>query len=85
MTKLFFKVLLGNYKYHLAVCLLILGAYLIDTFVPSEDTMSVWDAYGPISLIIPLLVGVPIILMCWHSYKHFQDIKQYYDENGNKI
>ncbi len=85
MIKLFFKVLLGNYKYHLVVSLLILGAYLVDTFIPSEDRMSLWDAYGPISLIIPLLVGVPIILMCWHSYKHFQDIKQYYDDNGNKI
>jgi hypothetical protein len=85
MIKLFFKVLLGNYKYHLAMSLLIFGAYMVDTFIPNENTMSLWDAYGPITLIIPLITGIPIILMCRHSYQHFQSIKKYYDKNGNRI
>ena len=48
-----------------------------------EDEMSLFYAYGPISLIIPLIVVVPIILMVRDSYKHYLSVKKYYP-NGYK-
>jgi hypothetical protein len=48
-----------------------------------QDENSLWYTYGPVSLVIPLIVVVPIILLVNDSYKHYKDIKKYYP-NGYK-
>jgi len=80
---LLFTVIWKTYKYHIGMCLLIFFAYLWNEFVPSDDHFSLWYSYGTVSLIIPLLVVVPIILMVRDSYKHYLTVKPYYP-NGYK-
>ena len=77
---LLFTVIFKNYKYHIGMCLLILGGYLHNEFIPSEDHYTLWYTHGPISLIIPFLVVTPLILMLNHSVKHYKSIKKYYPE-----
>ena len=77
---LFWAVIWKTYKYHMGMCLLIFFGYLWNELVPSEDHYSLWYTHGPISLIIPLLVVVPMILMINHSIKHYKNIKKYYPD-----
>jgi hypothetical protein len=43
-----------------------------------QDENSLWYTYGPVSLLIPLIVVAPIILLVNDSYKHYKNIKKYY-------
>ena len=77
---LFWAVIWKTYKYHMGMALLIFFGYLWNELVPSEDHYSLWYTHGPVSLIIPLLVVVPMILMINHSIKHYKNIKKYYPD-----
>ena len=77
---LLWSVIWKTYKYHMGMCLLILFGYLWNEFVPSEDHYSLWYTHGPISLIIPLIVVVPMILMINDSVKHYKNIRKYYPD-----
>jgi len=69
-----------TWKYHLSMCVFIFLGYLWNELVPSEDHYSLWYTHGPISLIIPLIVVVPIILIIRDSYKHYKKIQKYYPD-----
>lgn len=76
-----------TWKYHLSMCMFIFLAYLWNELIPSEDHYSLWYTYGPVSLIIPLIVVVPMILIVRDSYKHYKEIQKYYPNgyrNRNK-
>lgn len=77
---LFWAVIWKTYKYHMGMAILIFFGYLWNELVPSEDHYSLWYTHGPISLIIPLLVVVPMILMISHSIKHYKSIRKYYPD-----
>jgi hypothetical protein len=77
---LFWSVIWKNYKYHMGMALLIFFGYLWNELIPSEDHYSLWYTHGPISLIIPTLVVVPMILMINHSIKHYKSIRKYYPD-----
>ena len=77
---LFWAVIWKTYKYHMGMALLIFFGYLWNEFVPSEDHYSLWYTHGPISLIIPLIVVVPMILMINDSVKHYKNIRKYYPD-----
>jgi hypothetical protein len=64
----------------MGMALLIFFGYLWNEFVPSEDHYSLWYTHGPISLIIPLIVVVPMILMINDSVKHYKNIRKYYPD-----
>jgi hypothetical protein len=64
----------------MGMVLLIFFGYLWNEFVPSEDHYSLWYTHGPISLIIPLIVAVPMILMINDSVKHYKNIRKYYPD-----
>ena len=80
---LFLTVIWKTYKYHMGMCLFIFTGYLMNEFGFWEDEYSLWYVYGWTSLIIPLIVVVPMILMIRDSYKHYKKIKPYYP-NGYK-
>jgi|688.fasta_scaffold141443_4 hypothetical protein len=77
---LFWAVIWKTYKYHMGMALLIFFGYLWNELVPSEDHYSLWYTHGPISLIIPLIVAVPMILMINDSVKHYKNIRKYYPD-----
>ena len=77
---LLFSVIWKTYKYHMGMALLIFFGYLWNELVPSEDHYSLWYTHGPISLIIPILVVVPMILMINHSIQHYKSIRKYYPD-----
>jgi hypothetical protein len=77
---LLWAVIWKTYKYHMGMALLIFFGYLWNEFVPSEDHYSLWYTHGPISLIIPLIVVVPMILMINDSVKHYKNIRKYYPD-----
>ena len=77
---LLFSVIWKTYKYHMGMALLIFFGYLWNELVPSEDHYSLWYTHGPISLIIPLIVVVPMILMINDSVKHYKNIRKYYPD-----
>jgi hypothetical protein len=64
----------------MGMALLIFFGYLWNELVPSEDHYSLWYTHGPISLIIPLIVVVPMILMINDSVKHYKNIRKYYPD-----
>lgn len=77
---LFWAVIWKTYKYHMGMALLIFFGYLWNELVPSEDHYSLWYTHGPISLIIPLIVVVPMILMINDSVKHYKSVRKYYPD-----
>ena len=77
---LFWAVIWKTYKYHMGMALLIFFGYLWNELVPSEDHYSLWYTHGPMSLIIPLIVVVPMILMINDSVKHYKNIRKYYPD-----
>ncbi len=77
---LLWAVIWKTYKYHMGMCLLIFFGYLWNEFVPSDEHYSLYWTYGPISLIIPLIVVVPMILMINDSVKHYKNIRKYYPD-----
>ena len=77
---LFWAVIWKTYKYHMGMALLIFFGYLWNELVPSEDHYSLWYTHGPISLIIPLIVVVPMILMINDSIKHYKSVRKYYPD-----
>jgi beta-lactamase regulating signal transducer with metallopeptidase domain len=77
---LFWAVIWKTYKYHMGMALLIFFGYLWNELVPSEDHYSLWYTHGPISLIIPLIVVVPMIVMINDSVKHYKNIRKYYPD-----
>ena len=80
---LLFTVIWKTYKYHMGMCLFIFIGYLMNEFGIFKDEGSLWWAYGPVSLIFPTLVVIPMILMVWDSYKHYLTVRKYYP-NGYK-
>jgi hypothetical protein len=75
--KLYFEILWNSYKYHMFVCLLILGAYIWHEStggIESEDHYTLWYAYGWISLLIPLLTVLPIIGMLYLTKERYNEI-----------
>jgi hypothetical protein len=72
-----------TWKYQLTGCLFILTMYILNECGLWKDENSLWYTYGPVSLVIPLIVVAPIILLVNDSYKHYKEIKKYYP-NGYK-
>jgi hypothetical protein len=77
---LLWAVIWKTYKYHMGMCLLIFFGYLWNELVPSEDHYSLWYTHGWVSLVIPLIVVVPMILMINDSVKHYKSVKKYYPD-----
>lgn len=75
---LLWAIIWKSYKYHMGMCLLILFGYLWSEFIPSENYETLWYTHGWTSLLIPILVLVPIILMINDSYEHYKEIQKYY-------
>ena len=75
---LFLTVIWKTWKYHMGMCLLIFVGYLMNEFGFWEDEYSLFYTYGFVSLIIPVIVVVPMILMVMDSYKHYLGVKKYY-------
>lgn len=72
-----------TWKYQLVGCSFILLMYIFNELGVWNDENSLWYVYGPVSLIIPTIVTVPIILLVRDSYKHYKEIQKYYP-NGYK-
>jgi hypothetical protein len=67
----------------MGMCLFIFIGYLLNEFGFFKDEGSLYWAYGPVSLIFPAFVVIPMILMIRDSYKHYLTVKPYYP-NGYK-
>ena len=67
----------------MGMCLFIFIGYLLNEFGFFKDEGSLYWVYGPVSLIFPAFVVIPMILMIRDSYKHYLTVKPYYP-NGYK-
>jgi hypothetical protein len=71
----YLKLLIKRYKYHMSMCLIILTFYLLGEFGFYEDEYSLWYVYGWSSLLIPMMVVIPMLLMSIDTYKHLKNKK----------